>query len=90
MLTTSHFLVLQVVRHRPPPNRILLSRRYRRRHVFHPPDVEDILPLQLAAATRESRPSPRDRHEHPVPALLDAIPYTPRLVDQQAHDIAFR
>ena len=78
-----------MVRHRPPPDCVLLSRRNRRHHIFHPPVAEGFH-AQHAAASRESRPGSRDRHEYPVPALLDAVRHAPRLVDQQTYVNALR
>jgi len=77
-----------MVRDRPSPNRVLFCRRRHLRRVFRPHLLAVLLPR--TRATRPPRQGARDRHEYPVPAVLDAVRDPPRLVAGQAHVHALR
>ncbi len=77
-----------MVRHHLAPVRVLLRRRRHLRRVLHP-----FQPATVLHGTRASRPfspSTRDRLEHSIFAILDAIAHSTWLVDGEADVHALR
>ena len=77
-----------MVRHHLAPVRVLLRRRRRRHRVLYP--FQPATVLHGTGASRPLSPSARDRLEHSIFALLDAVGHSTWLVDGEADVHALR
>lgn len=73
-----------MVRPHPTPHRLLLRRRLRRARLLRAACRQPHPGRQYDATTR-AREGARDRPQHPVRAVLDAVPCIAGVVDRKAY-----